>query len=350
MEAYRPLPYLYLGSLSVWMVVGLLWTVNTWRRRHFQKNHLQWILACVPMIKVSQIGLSYLFWYSCFNLQTCSLWVSFGVFVTGICFRMACFVSFLLISHGYCIMSERLSVVEWRLTASIGFSLYLALVGYKSELPYFTVLLLLIYFMSFYLIFLHISQNLLVLRQQLNFLQYEDIDIIHDAVHTKYMMFTKFRRAMLTIVVAEIMIYIDAHWIENSFWLHLLIREMAFFCILFYIGWTFRSQEVPLQFTIMPLLKFETERTLPPIYRLELNPAEFNNLDLHEWHIGVPTGSSAKYGGNPPNQSFVIVQHPHASHQCSSLTTNRDNQISTCFNQDTAFIDEKAKNNFSRTA
>ncbi|KAF3775848.1 hypothetical protein EJ110_NYTH34834 [Nymphaea thermarum] len=82
----------------------------------------------------------------------------------------------------------------------------------------------------------------------------------------------------------------------------------------------------------------------------ELNPAEFNNLDFHEWHIGVPTGSSAKYGGNPPNQSFVIVQHPHASHQCSSLTTNRDNKIYTCFNQDTAFIDEKAKNNISRTA
>ncbi|CAN6462998.1 unnamed protein product [Victoria cruziana] len=345
MEAYRPLPYLYLGSLTVWMVAGFLWTTNTWRRRHLQKNHLQWILACVPMIKLSQAGLSYLFWYSCFNLQTCSLWVSFGVYVTGICFRMACFVSFILISHGYCITSERLSVVEWRLTASIGFLLYLALVGYKAELPYFPVLLLIIYLMSFYTIFLHISRNLLVLHQQLNFLQHEDTDIVHDAVHTKYMMFKKFRLAMLTVVVAEIMIYIDAHWVENMCWLHLLIREMAFFCILLYIGWTFRSQEVPLQFAIMPMLKLEIEKTLPPIYRLELNPAEFNNLNLHEWHIGVPTGS-AKCGGN---QSFVIVQHPHASDQISSLTTSRDNKIATCFNEGIKFIDEKA-NSFSRTA
>ncbi|KAE9453484.1 hypothetical protein C3L33_14659, partial [Rhododendron williamsianum] len=109
-----------------------------------QANKLQWTLAFVPLIKALQLTLSFLFWYvlvmySCFNLQTCSLWMSFGAYITGVLFQTASFVSFLLISHGYCIMCERLSVSERRTTAALGCAFYLTLVGYRASVPYSSV-------------------------------------------------------------------------------------------------------------------------------------------------------------------------------------------------------------------
>lgn len=77
--------------------------------------------------------------YSCFYLHVCSLWMSFGVFVTGVLFQTATFVSFLLISHGYCITCELLSVAERRRTATFGCVFYLTLIGYRTSIPYFSV-------------------------------------------------------------------------------------------------------------------------------------------------------------------------------------------------------------------
>jgi len=51
------------------------------------------------------------------------------------------------------------------------------------------VLLLLNYSVSFYVIFRYISQNLFILREQLNFIENEDIQTMHDALRTKYTMF-----------------------------------------------------------------------------------------------------------------------------------------------------------------
>lgn len=45
------------------------------------------------------------------------------------------------------------------------------------------------YSFSFYVIFRHISQNLLVLREQLSFIEVEDVQSMRDAVYTKYIMF-----------------------------------------------------------------------------------------------------------------------------------------------------------------
>ena len=50
------------------------------------------------------------------------------------------------------------------------------------------VLLLLNYFISYYVIFHHIYQNILVLQEQLNFIMEEDVQAMHDAIHTKYKM------------------------------------------------------------------------------------------------------------------------------------------------------------------
>jgi hypothetical protein len=77
--------------------------------------------------------------YSCFYHQICSLWMSFGVYVTGVLFQTAYFVSFILISHGYCIMYEHLSISDRRTTAALGCVYYLTLVGYRASVPYFTV-------------------------------------------------------------------------------------------------------------------------------------------------------------------------------------------------------------------
>lgn len=77
--------------------------------------------------------------YSCLHLKTCSFWVAFGVFVSRIFFETACFVTFLLISYGYCIMHEQLSLTERRSVAGLTSLLYLTLTGYKAAVPQFAV-------------------------------------------------------------------------------------------------------------------------------------------------------------------------------------------------------------------
>ncbi|MFS7906205.1 hypothetical protein Hanom_Chr01g00056561 [Helianthus anomalus] len=115
--------------------------------------------------------------------------MSFGVYVTGLLFETASIMSFLLIAHGYCITSERLSVPERRAMAVIGCVYYLILVGHRASIPYFSILLMLDYLLIFFVIFNHINQNLSLLREQLNYIEDEDIQEMHDAVYTKYLMF-----------------------------------------------------------------------------------------------------------------------------------------------------------------
>ncbi|XP_030967737.1 uncharacterized protein LOC126725399 [Quercus robur] len=308
-DSYRPLPSVYLAFFSIWVFSACSWTINTYKNRHFQTNNLQWTLASVPLIKALQLALSFLFWYSCFNLQVCSLWMSFGVYVTGVLFQTACFVSFLLISHGYCIMCERLSVTERRTTAGLGCVFYLTLVGYRASVPYFSVLLLLNYFISFYVIFHHISQNLSVLREQLSFIEDEDVHTMHDAVYTKYMMFKKFQATMQIVALAETVIYINMDNSSETYWLRLLVREWAQFCIFLYIGWTFRSQDLTPGFSVMPNLKSKGDTVVPPIYSIEMDAATFRDFRSHPWHIGVPTPRSHD---SSQDAVLVIIQHPHA--------------------------------------
>lgn len=65
--------------------------------------------------------------------------MSFGAYVSGIMFQTLSFVTFVLISHGYCITCARLPVTEQRRTAVLALFFYLALVGYKTGLPYCNV-------------------------------------------------------------------------------------------------------------------------------------------------------------------------------------------------------------------
>uniref|UniRef100_UPI003D9F344B uncharacterized protein LOC141825153 n=1 Tax=Curcuma longa TaxID=136217 RepID=UPI003D9F344B len=322
-ESYRPLPSIYLAFLVIWAVSAFTWTVNTWRNRFFQTNHLQWMLASVPVTKSLQLGLSFLFWYSCINRQICSLWMSFGVYVTGILFQTASFVSFMLISHGYCIIYERLSVRERRKTAALGSILYLTLVGYKAAVPYFTVFLLLNYSLSFYMIFHHISQNMGILREQLSYI--EDEDTMHNALHTKFTMFKKFQAAMQFVALVEVMIYLNVDETLDNYWFRLLVREWAQFCIFLYIGWTFRTQEVSPHFSVMPTSKSKWEMRVPPVYSIEMDASEFNNLVSQEWHVGVPTSSPYSNNRKSFNPLLVIVQNPRSPSKHSAAACQRAN-------------------------
>lgn len=306
-ESYRPLPFLFFGLLMVWTVLAGIWILNTWSKRQWQTGNLQWMLTAVPVLKALVLGLSFTFWYSCLNLSTCSFWVAFGVFVTRIFFETACFIAFLLISHGYCIMHEQLSVSERRSIAGLASLLYLTLTGYKAAVPQFAVMVGAIYSLLLYVIFLHTSKNLTILREQLQHIQDDGVQIMHSAVHTKYNMFKKFQGAMLLIVIAEVLIHAKADGVANEYWVRLLIRELTEIGIFFYIGWTFRSREVTPFFTIIPTLYSPDQRTLPPIYSIEINQNEFNNLDFKEWHIGVPTSASK---GDNAKPMLVIVRNP----------------------------------------
>ncbi|KAF2951642.1 uncharacterized protein [Oryza sativa Japonica Group] len=328
--AYQPLPSLYLGFLAIWAASGFSWAFSSWRSRHFQQvNNLQWILALVPLIKALQMALSFLFWYSCVHLQTCSLWMSFGVYVTGILFQTASFVSFMLISHGYCIMCERLSIRERRTTAGLGCLLYLSLIGYKAAVPYFTVFLLINYFMSFYIIFRRTSQNLMVLREQLNFIEEEDIHSLHGALNTKYTMFKRFQGTMQVAVVAFIMVYMRADDTPDNYWFRVLVREWVQFCIFMYIGWNFRIPEASLHLPVVPLMKSTWEIAMPPIYSVEMDAADFKGLVSDHWHVGVRT--SHTNSSCPSQPLLVLVQNPSpkvsTAATASRLQLNKNNQV-----------------------
>ncbi|KAM7255584.1 hypothetical protein ACFE04_008482 [Oxalis oulophora] len=330
-ESYRPLPVVYLVFLSLWLLCAFSWTINTYKNRGgSQSNNLQWMLACVPLIKALQLTLSFLFWYSCIYLEVCSLWLSFGVYVSGVIFQTAYFVSFLLISHGYCITCERLSVSERRTTAALGSVLYLTFVGYKASVPYFTVLLPVNYLVSFYIIFHHISQNLTTLREQLSFIEVEDVQPMHDAVQTKYNMFKKFQGAMQIVALVETVIYLNVDESSANYWLRLLVREWAQLCIFLYIGWTFRSQDLAPRFSVMPTLKSKGESILPPIYSIEMDATMFKEFSNREWHIGLPT---YPFSNNQAAKDsvLVIIQHPHSYRPSSaskiSLTPSSNSEI-----------------------
>ncbi|KAL9247354.1 hypothetical protein vseg_020795 [Gypsophila vaccaria] len=315
-EAYNPLPCLYLTLSCAWFVSSLFWAHTTWRNRRFQANNLQWTLASVPLIKTLQLFLSFLFWYSCLYSQICSLWMSFGVYITGVLFQTASFVSFLLIAHGYCIMCEHLSIYERRTTAALGCIFYLTLVGYRASVPYFTALLLLNYFISFSVIFNHISQNLLSLREQLSVIEDDDVRALHAAVHSKYVMFKKFRVAMQLVALGEAAIYINVDDSPGTYWIRLLVREWAQFCIFLYIGWTFRSQDMAPRFSLMPSEKSPVGCTVPPIYRVEIDAASFREFSSQKWQIGVATPHPHKKSSK--NSTVVIVQQPNSFRHTST--------------------------------
>ncbi|CAH9088561.1 unnamed protein product [Cuscuta europaea] len=317
-ESYTRLPFLYFSLMLVWFLSVCLWTYHTCRTRHFQINKLQWTLTSVPLIKALQLMLCFLFWSSCFYAHVCSLLISFGVYLTGVLSQAVTFVAFLIISHGYCITRESLSVFDRRTTASLGCVFYLTLIGYRASIPYFSVLLVLNYSILFYVIFSHIYQNLLLLREQLTIVENEDVPGMHDAIYMKYTMLKKFQCAMHIVAVAELAIFINMESSVDSYWLRLLIREWAHFSIILFIGWTFKSKDLGSNFGVT--LKPEGKRRLPPIYSIEMDGATFRDFNSHEWHIGVPTSSSKK--GSLPGSVLVVIQHPRMMKSISALTTS----------------------------
>ncbi|XP_024389897.1 uncharacterized protein [Physcomitrium patens] len=293
------------------MVLVLAWTFNTWTKRQWQISNLQWLLTVVPVLKSLVLGLSFIFWYSCLTLSFCSFWVAFGVFVSRIFFETACLIAFLLIAHGYCIMHENLSVSERRSIAGLASLLYLTLIGYKAAVPQFAVLVVLIYGFLLYIIMVHIARNLSVLREQLQQIQVEGVHMMHTAVYTKYIIFKRFQRGILMLFVVEILMHARADGMVNEYWMRLLARECAEIAIFLYIGWTCRSKEPTLYFSVAPTIHLSGQRILPPIYSVEINEKQFNNLDHKEWHIGVPTSISENASTHRP--MLVIVQNPSMS-------------------------------------
>ncbi|PKA64714.1 hypothetical protein AXF42_Ash007461 [Apostasia shenzhenica] len=335
-ESYHPLPSLCLGFLVIWCFSAFSWALHTWRNRHYQINNLQCIMATVPLIKALQLGLSFSFWYSCINLQICSLWMSFGVYVTGVLFQTATFMSFMLISHGYCIMYERLSVLERRMTAALCCGLYLTLVGYQAAIPCFTVFTMINYSLSFYLIFRHISKNLLVLREQLNLIEDEDAQSMYSALHVKYDMFKKFQGTMQIVAVVEFLIHMNVDNTPEKYWCRLFLRECTQLCIFIYIGWTFRARGASPYFTIIPTLKSKWEITVPPVYKIEMDATDFSNLTTRDLQVGVPTCHSAQFRCSTP-PVLLLVQNPHSATKCSSDKLLKST-ISACYTSTTASL------------
>ncbi|KAK1315497.1 hypothetical protein QJS10_CPA06g00774 [Acorus calamus] len=198
------------------------------------------------------------------------------------------------------------TIYLWFLTVWAVSGLSWAINTYRRR--HFQVLLLLSYFISFYVIFHHIARNLVVLREQLSFIEDEDVHAMHEAVYTKYTMFKKFQGVMQIVVVAEIMIYMKMDDAADNYWYRLIVREWAQFFIFLYIGWTFRSRDMSPHFSVMPIVKSKEEIIEPPIYRIEMDARDFTC----ELHIAVPTPFPPD---NQTNSSLplVVVQQPRTT-------------------------------------
>ncbi|KAL6497006.1 hypothetical protein OROGR_028935 [Orobanche gracilis] len=295
--SYKPLIPLYFTFMVIWAFSAISWTFNTCKNGHFQG-------------------------YSYFSSNSCSLWISFGVYIVGIVFQTSAVVSLFLISHGYCITCRRLSLSERRAMAVQACVFYMTLVGYRASVPYFSGLLLLNYLIVFYVMFNHISRNLSVLREQLSFVDDEDDHAMHDAVYTKYIMFKKFQGAMQVAAVSELAvrtslstlvpflkIFVSTGNPLESYWIRLLIREWAQFLIFMYIGWIFRCQESAPRFSLMPTWSSIRETTIPPVYSIEMDSETFKRFRSHEWNIGVPT---LPRKGSLKDSVVVVIRQPNA--------------------------------------
>lgn len=210
-------------------------------------------------------------------------------------------------------MHEQLSTSERRTIAGLVSLLYLTLTGYKAAVPQFAVFVMLIYLLMLCMIFRHLSRNIAFLREELQHIEDNGVQIMRTAIHTKYIMFKKFQAAMLMMVVAEILMHTKTSALASEYWVQLLVREWTEIGFLFYIGWTFRSRELSPFFTVIPTHNSTGQRTLPPIFSIEMNENDFNNLDFREWHIGVRTSQSGCEDVNRP--MVVVVQHPGASRE-----------------------------------
>eukprot|EP00897_Mesotaenium_endlicherianum_P000510 jgi/Mesen1/1045/ME000122S00038 len=305
-DSYRPLPSLFLGLLIIWTTALLMWVWNTWSKRLWQASCLQWALTSVPLLKAIVLGLSFAFWYSCLHVSTCSFWVAFGVFVSRIFFETACFISLLLISHGYCITHEQLSLSARRSIAGLASLLYLALTGYKAAVPHFSVLVGAVYVVLLFVVLSHTASNVGRLQEQLQAISDEGAHLMHNAVYTKYCMFRKFQGTLIAMVLIEIMMHTRAEGMASEYWIRLLLREWAEIAIFCYIGWTFRSKVVTPFSSVMPSTC--SERALPPIHRVEMNAKDYRNLNFKEWHIGVAMPSDSGNSRGAP--ILVVVQNP----------------------------------------
>jgi hypothetical protein len=316
-KPYRPLPHLSLAFSLVWTLLACIWTINTWTKRRFQRSHLQWVITTVPALKALVLGLTYVFWYSCLNLSTCSFWVAFGVFVSRIFLETTCVISYLLVAHGYCIIQEQLSLTDRRRIAGLTFLVYLTLTGYKSGIEQFCVLVMLMYLVLLCVIMAHISHNLVMLQEHLEHIEAEVGQRWHTGAYAMLVMFKKFRRAVALMVAAKLMMLSQGERFANEYPRQLVVRELVEVSILLYMGWIVRSQEPTPFSTVIPILRSSRQCTLPPIYSVEMEEKDFNNFDIREWHIGVQT-SNLKCAGQLP--ILVIVQNPGVSN--SALINN----------------------------
>ncbi|KAH8954797.1 hypothetical protein BDL97_08G100000 [Sphagnum fallax] len=318
-ESYKPLPNLSLMLSLVWTLLACIWAINTWSKRRFQRSHLQWVITTVPVLKALVLGLTFVFWYSCLNFSNCSFWAAFGVFVARIFSELSCVISFLLIAHGYCIVHDQLSLTNCRRIGGLSFLVYLTLTGYKSGIQQFSVLVIVVYVVFLSVVMANISCNLVMLQEHLEQLQDEVGERWHMGVYAMLIMFKQFRRAVTLMVVAKLMMHAQGEALANEYPRQLFIREVVEISILLYMGWIVRSRELTPFSTIIPILNSPSrQHALPPIYSVEMDKKDFNNFDIKEWHIGVPT-SISKCASQMP--ILVIVQSPGIS----SPNLTRDN-------------------------
>ncbi|KAF2323440.1 hypothetical protein GH714_035462 [Hevea brasiliensis] len=133
-------------------------------------------------------------------------------------------------------------------------------------------------------------------------------------------LFWKFQGAMQIVAMAETVIYINVDTSSENYWLRLLVKEWAQFCILIYIGYVLKTNYVTRlapRFFVMPTIKSEGDIMVPPVYSIEMDATTFKDFNCNEWHIGVEFLAGGAFGGNrglrpvPPEKGVFLLDHMH---------------------------------------
>ncbi|EPS59503.1 hypothetical protein M569_15302, partial [Genlisea aurea] len=236
--SYRVIPPLHFIAAVIWGFSAAAWTLNAYTNSGLRLTpSIQLTVGSVAWIKALHHTVSFLFWYSCFYTRICSLWLSFGVYITGIVFRTTTLVSFTLVF--FVTNPRRISLPDDRREiAGLACFYYYSLVGYTASVPYFTILMAFNYVMTLYVVHSHASKTLILLRNHHKIFSPVNGNDDHDRVFFFFCFaFTrKFRTAIHVVIALELAAMMRLEGGLERYWMRFMVRECTLFFSFIYLG------------------------------------------------------------------------------------------------------------------
>eukprot|EP00163_Fabomonas_tropica_P034058 TRINITY_DN928_c0_g1_i1.p1 TRINITY_DN928_c0_g1~~TRINITY_DN928_c0_g1_i1.p1 ORF type:complete len:549 (+),score=40.32 TRINITY_DN928_c0_g1_i1:532-2178(+) len=321
---YFPLPYLFLTLLFIWPLILAMWMIN-WFWHRDQNVRLQWCIASLPVFKIINVAIYYIFWERCSRTGHCgsgqlvSLFYSLSFTV----YRCVFFLVLLLVAKGWCIMRSELAPVEKKLLAmAISFiaitSFFTTYVG-----GYVLLALLMVYIGVVWFIFTSISVNTKALKVQLGLIREAGFDPESTPAHDKMQMFQTFQTCMIVYVILDVLnFFIGSFWLNRMPWIEMTITNALELFLYLAVCWTFRLRDFSPYFSRVPELVLGDEETMFN----GVAEGEGGELRSWSWERGDPLPGAPPNLLNPFQQPqprpVVVVQNPSTRDADGTIVPN----------------------------